>query len=126
MSVNYPVSLINTRLTDVVNAIDAASPPGTLRLLNSGGTTLSSLQLAKPCGTVASGVLTFNGLSLVDPAAAASGTATGARIEDGSGNTIISGLTVGANGTFDIVLSPTATIVAGNTIAITAATITGH
>lgn len=126
MSVVYPVSLINTRLTDVVNAIDAAVPPGTLRLLNAGGATLSSLQLAKPSGTVAAGVLSFSGLALIDPAAAVSGIATGARIEDGNGTTVISGLTVGTGSTSDIILSPTAAIVAGNTIAITVATITGH
>jgi hypothetical protein len=126
MSVIYPVSLINTRLQDVVTAIGAGGSPGVLRLLNSAGTTLSSLQLAQPCGSVAAGVLTFGGMSLIDPAAAASGTAAGARIEDSSGNTIISGLTVGTSSAFDIVLSPTAAIVAGNTIAITQGTITGH
>ena len=126
MSVIYPVTLLNTRLQDVVNAIDAGPAAGVLRLLNSGGSTLSSLALAKPSGSVGGGILTFLGLSLVDPAAAASGLATAARIEDSTGSTVISGLTVGTSSAFDIVLSPSAAIVAGNTIAITQATITGH
>lgn len=126
MSVVYTIPVINTRLQDVVNAIDAGPAAGVLRLLNSGGSTLSSLALAKPSGSVSGGILSFLGLSLVDPAAAASGLATAARIEDSTGTTIISGLTVGNTSASDIVLSPSATIVAGNTIAITQGTITGH
>lgn len=126
MSVVYTIPVINTRLQDVVNAIDAGPAAGVLRLLNSGGSTLSSLALAKPSGSVSGGILSFLGLSLVDPAAAASGLATAARIEDSTGTTIISGLTVGTSSAFDIVLSPSAAIVAGNTIAITQGTITGH
>ena len=126
MSVIYPVTLINPRLQDVVNAIDAGPAAGVLRLLDSGGSTLSSLALAKPSGSVSGGILTFLGLSLIDPSAAASGTAAAARIEDSTGTTVISGLTVGTSSAFDIVLSPSAAIVAGNTIAITQATITGH
>src|SRR3977135_308915 len=106
MSVIYPVTLLNTRLQDVVNAIDAGPAAGVLRLLNSGGSTLSSLALAKPSGSVGGGILTFLGLSLIDPAAAASGLATAARIEDSTGSTVISGLTVGTSSAFDIVLSP--------------------
>lgn len=126
MSVNYPTTLINTRLQDVVTAIGAGGSAGLLKLLDSVGTTLSSMQLAQPCGTVSGGVLSFGGLSLIDPAASTSGTAAAARIEDSTGSTVISGLTVGISSAFDIVLSPSAVIVAGQTIAITQATITGH
>lgn len=127
MGVIYPVLVINGRLQVVEAAIDAGSGAGSLKLLDSGGNTLSTLALADPAGTVAGGVLTFQGMSLVDPAAAASGTATTARIEDSTGATVISGLTVGPpTASTDIVLSPTNIIVAGQTIAITAGTITGH
>lgn len=127
MSVVYPVTLINSRLQVVETAIDAGGSPGNLKLLDSGGNTLSTLQMAIPSGTVAAGVLTFQGMSLVDPAAAASGVASLARIEDSTGAAVITGLTVGPPAaTADIVLSPTNTIVAGQTIAITAGTITGH
>lgn len=126
MSATYTTPIINTRLQAVVTAIDAGASSGILRLLTAFGSVLSSIQLAKPSGSVASGIIQFAGLSLVDPAASASGTATAARIEDSTGATVVSGLTVGTSSAFDIVLSPTAAIVAGNTIAITAATITGH
>ncbi len=125
MSPNYNVNVINSRLQVVTSAIDAGAAAGNLKLLDSIGTTLSTLALSKPSGSVAGGILTFLGMSLVDPAAAASGTATAARIEDSTGTTVISGLTVGTFGT-DIVLSPTNVITAGQTIAITTGTITGH
>jgi len=127
LSVNYSITVLTNRLQQVVNAIDAGATNGVLRLLNSGGTTLSSLSLARPCGVAASGVLTFSGMSLIDPAAAATDSATVARVEDGDGNTIISGLTVGTAGsTSEIVMSPTNFITAGQTVAITAASITGN
>jgi hypothetical protein len=110
----------------VANAIDAGATNGVLRLLSNGGTTLSSLSLARPCGVVAGGVLTFSGMSLIDPAAAVTDSAKFAKVEDGDGNTIISGLTVGTGATSDIVMSPTNFITAGQTVAITAATITGN
>ena len=126
LSVDYNITVLTNRLQQVVNAIDAGATNGVLRLLNSGGTTLSSLSLARPCGVAASGVLTFSGMSLIDPAAAATDSATAARVEDGDGNTIISGLTVGMGSTSEIVMSPTNFITAGQTVAITAATITGN
>ena len=127
MSVDYNITVRTNRLQQVVNAIDAGATNGVMRLLNIGGTTLSSLSLARPCGVAASGVLTFSGMSLIDPAAVATDSAKFARVEDGDGNTIISGLTVGTVGsTSDIVMSPTNFITAGQTVAITAATITGN
>lgn len=126
MSVNYNITLLTNRLQLVANAIDAGATNGVLRLLNSGGTILSSLSLARPCGMAANGVLTFSGMSLIDPAAAAGGSATAARVEDGDGTTIISGLTVGTGSTSEIVMSPTNFITAGQTVAVTAATITGN
>jgi hypothetical protein len=127
MSVVYPSSIINERLQIVASAIDAAGGNGVLRLLNSANSVLSSLQLARPAVTVSGTLMSFNGLALVDPAAAASGVMTVARIEDSAGNIVISGLTVGnaASGGGDITF-PTNTVVAGQTVAITQAQITGH
>ena len=125
MSVNYNTATITSRLQAVSNAIDGGGANGVLRLLDMSGNILSSLPLARPSGSVSGRVLTFNGLSLVDPAAAASGSATGARVEDSTGAIIISGLTVGASTASDIVLSPTSAIVSGQTVAIQQATITG-
>ena len=92
MAVNYSLTALNDRLQGVVTAIDD-SGNGYLRLL-AGGTVVSSIQLANPCGTVNGGVLTFSG-TLLDPAAAHTGFLDSARIEDGVGNVMISGLTVG-------------------------------
>lgn len=122
MSVNYNTAVLNSRLQDVANAIDAGPSNGFLRLLLAGGTVASSFQLARPCASVAGGVLTFLGMSLIDPSAAATGTAAGARFETSAGTVVISGLVINQ----DITLSPSAFITAGQTVAITAATITGN
>jgi hypothetical protein len=126
MSVNYNTPTISNRLQQVVNAMDAGASTGVLRLMDAGGTILSSLSLVKPSATIAGNLMTFSGLSLVDPAAAASGTATAARIEDSTGTVVISGLTVGTGPGVDIILSPTNAIIAGQVIAIQQATITGQ
>lgn len=124
MPVDYNASLLNTRLQDVVNAIDAGPSNGFLKLIGN-GTVLSSFQLSRPCGVVANGVLSFSGLSLIDPAAAATGASTGARIETSDGTVVISGLVTSGNDP-DITFTPNNSITAGQAVAITAATITGN
>ena len=108
----------------VANAIDAGPSNGFLRLL-SGASIISSFQLARPCGVVANDVLTFSGMSLIDPAAAATGLATSGRVEDSTGTIVISGLAVGGS-TSDIVMTPTNFVTAGQTLALVSATITGN
>jgi hypothetical protein len=125
LPVNYNVSTRNNRLQQVANAIDAASPPGNLNLLDGGGNVLAVFQLQQPVGTISGGVLTFSGLSLICPAASQTGTALFANCTDGNGTIVISGLVVNGN-LPDILLTPTQTITAGQTVAITAATITGN
>lgn len=122
MSVNYSVPLRTSRLQLVINAIDAGASNGFMRLLDIGGNVLSSLQLSRPSATVANGVASFNGLALIDPAAAVGGSVAFARMDDSNGNIVISGLTLNQ----DFFLQPTSIIAAGQTIAITAATITGN
>ena len=126
MPVDYSVPTIQGRLQVVLNGIDAGATNGALYLLAGSGTVLSALSLARPCGVISGTQLIFSGMSLIDPAAAASDFATAARVDDGDGNTIFSGLTVSAGSTSDIVMSPTNFITAGQTVAITTATITGH
>lgn len=121
MSVNYTVAVRNNRLQQVVNAIDGAGGSGIMRLLDVSNNILSSLQLARPSGSIASGVLTFSGLPLIDPGAASNGVVAGARIEDSAGNVIVSGLQLGTD-----IFMPSPAISAGQTVAITAATITGN
>ena len=122
MSVNYNITVRTNRLQQVINAIDAGASNGFMRLLDIGGNILSSFQLSRPSAVAANGVATFNGLSLINPSAARSGAAVGMRVEDSSGNVVISGLAANT----DFFMSPNSTITAGQTVAITAATITGN
>jgi hypothetical protein len=92
VTVTYSLPAINARLQAVANTIDATG--NGFILIRSGGTTLSTIQLARPCGIVNGGVLTFSG-TLLDPAAANTGTADNVSITDASGAVVVSGLTVG-------------------------------
>jgi hypothetical protein len=124
LPVDYSNTILTSRLQVVANAIDAGGSNGFIRLL-SGGNVVSSFQLSRPCATVSNDLLAFNGLSLIDPSAAGSGTVTAARCEDSAGNVAIFGLTVGTGSTsFDIIMTPTNNITAGQTVGLTAATIT--
>ncbi len=119
MSVTYRTSLKTTRMNDVVTDIGAT---GHLKIGTAAmGTVLADITLANPAGTVSSGVLTFSSTPLTDSSADNSGTAAAAIVTDGT-NTIISGLTVSTSAA-DINLSST-TIVAGQPVTITSATIT--
>lgn len=125
MSVVYTTTLKNTRLTSVVTAIDA-SGNGLLKFGAAGGFTggnlLSTITFNATAGTVSGGVLTFSGTPLVDSSAANTGTATQAKVQDGSPADVITGLTVSTSAA-DINLSSTS-IVAGQSVTLTSATIT--
>lgn len=122
MSVTYNTTLKNTRLGDVVTAIDAGGAGSLIIGTAAMATTLSTITFAATCGTVTGGVLTFSSTPLVDSSAANTGTAAAAIVKSGGATTIISGLTVGTSGS-DINLSSTS-IVSGQSVTITAATIT--
>lgn len=125
MTAVYPTAVINSRLTDVVNAIDAGGMGGTCKLFDAGSNLISTLQILRPSGTVAGGVITF-AMPWIDPLAAHTGAPVSAKISDSAGNAVITGLTVGTgSSSFDIVLS-NAIITAGQTVAITAASIVGR
>ena len=125
MTVIYNTALKNTRMAAVVSAIDNGGA-GSLLFGASGGFTganlLATIAFDATCGTVSGGVLTFSSTPLTDASAGNTGTATQAEVEDGVGHVVISGLTVGTSGS-DINLSSTS-IVAGQSVTITAATIT--
>ena len=126
MSIQYSLTAINDRLQGVVTAIDD-SGSGVLRLY-AGSTLVSSLTLGTPCGTVNGGVLTLSGTP-TDPSAGGTGSVNGARIEDGAGNVMISGLTVGIplSGA-DIIISNglnTTLISSGQSVALLSAEIIG-
>lgn len=93
MSVDYSVPAINARLEGVVDFIDSGVTNGSF-VIREGTTVLSTISLARPCGTVGGGVLTFDG-TLLDPAAANTGNADNVAIYNGDGNLAIENLTVG-------------------------------
>jgi hypothetical protein len=123
MSVVYSTTAINDRLLGVVTAIGAGN-----FVLKSGATTISTIALQNPCGTVSGGVLTFTG-TLLDTSAAATGAVNTAVINSSDGLTQVSGLTVGIplSGA-DVVISNglnSTVITAGQVVALLSAQITG-
>lgn len=126
MSITYNTSTLNDRMNAVVNNIDAGGGNGVLRLGTAGmSVVIATMSLDFPSGTVAGGVLTFSGMPLGDLAAANGGILANARIEDSNGVIVASGLTIGQSSAFDIVMS-SLNVIAGETVSITSATITGH
>lgn len=124
MAVTYTTAAKNARLDAVATLIDAGASPGKLKIRDGSNVVLATLTLADPCAAAASGgVLTFDfDPDISDSSADASGTAANAIITDSADTTVISGLTVGTSGT-DIVLD-SVSITAGQTVTITAGTIT--
>lgn len=122
MSVIYNTTLKNTRLTSVVTAIDTGGA-GYLEIGDAlFAHVLSTIHFNTICGVVSAGVLTFSGTPLVDVSASKTGTAATAEVFSGGNTLIISGLTV-ATTAADINLSSTS-IVLGQSVTLTAATIT--
>jgi hypothetical protein len=124
MAVTYSTAVKTLRMQAVADAIDAGASSGTLEIGTTAmGSTLATFTLVEPCGTVSGAVLTLDfDPDISESSADASGTAAAAQIKNGSGTVVISGLTVGTSGT-DIVLDSTS-ITAGQTVTLTAGTIT--
>lgn len=122
MAVNYVTAVKNTRMTAVLNAIDAGSGAGKINIYTSAyGTLLVSIALADPSGTVSSGALTLSGMPKT-AIASGSGNAAIARILDSDNNVVAEGLTVGLSAS-DIIID-NVNIASGQTVNITAGTIT--
>jgi hypothetical protein len=123
MAVNYSASLKSARMAAVITAVDAGAGPGTLEICSAGyAAVLATIALADPSFSESGGVITMAGVPRSDNSADNTGTAAAARIKDSNGNIVVSGLTVDI-GTGDIQLSSMA-IVAGQSVTITAGTIT--
>lgn len=133
MSVTYSSTLKNARLqlvADLIAGKTAAASTGTASAGSlvvgtsalSGATgVLATIALGTTPFTVSAGQLLMSGLPL-SAVASATGTAAKAELRDNAGNVIVSGLTVGTSAT-DIVVGSTA-IVSGQTVRVTAGTIT--
>jgi hypothetical protein len=128
MAVNYTLPAINDRLQGVINAIDGGGAAGSL-VLREGGTVVSTITLALPCGTVDGGVLTFGG-TLIDLSAAATGEVDNGIVYDSAGIAQLTGLTVGVppSSGYEILISNginSTLISSGQTVQIVSAQITG-
>lgn len=122
MAVTYSTTVKNTRMTAVRDAIDGGAGPGTIEIGTSGmASVLAVLTCSDPCGSVASGVLTFSAIT-DDASADATGTAAEARIKDSAATIVVSGLTVGTAGS-DINLD-SVSITAGQTVSLTSGSLT--
>lgn len=123
----YTTAEINARLTVVQNTIDAGGLSGFCNIFDGGNNLLARLTMrGPPCGSIASGVLTFT-TPWTAPAATATGVPASATITDSNGATAISGLVVGTfpSSNFDIVFNePQLTL--GKTVMVTFASIVGH
>jgi hypothetical protein len=127
MSIVYNLTTINARLQAVANQIDAGGSNGSLVLL-ANSTIISTVQLARPCGIVSGGVLTFLG-TLLDPSASGTGNVSTGRFQDSNGIIVASGLSAGIPlSGLDIIISnglSSTLITAGQTVQVLSATITG-
>lgn len=122
MPVVYSVAVKNARMTAVMNEIGST---GKIKVLNAEDTVLSSIPLVNPPGTVSSGVLTLDcDPPISDTSADASGIASKAVITDGSDAVHISGLTVTKTGEGGDIQLDNVNIAAGQTVLITAGSIT--
>ena len=122
MAVTYTTTVKQARMTAVATAIDAGSAAGYIEIGTTGmASVLATIPLTDPCGTATGAVLTLT-MPHSDTSADNTGTAAAARIRDSNNTDIITGLTVGLAAT-DIILD-SVSITAGQTVTITAATIT--
>ena len=124
MSVTYTNAVKQARLEAVIAQIDASATAGTLEIGTTGmASVLATFTLADPCGAATNDVLTFDfDPDISDLSADATGTAAEARIKNGDGTAVITGLTVGTAAA-DIILD-SVSITAGQTVTLTTGTIT--
>lgn len=131
MAVVTPSTTVkNAMLTCIRDALDSGSGPGTIKFYTgakpanpsisiSTQTLLGTLTLSDPCGTVASGTLTFNAITS-DSSADASGTATWVRLESSDSAPHLD-MDVSTTGGAGAVQMNTTSIVAGGPISISSA-----
>lgn len=124
MAVTYSTAAKTARMEAVVGLIDAGAGTSTIEIGTTGmASVLAVFDLPDPCGTVSNGVLTFDmDPDLTDSSANNDGTAAEARIKDGDGTAVITGLTVGTSGT-DVILD-SVSITTGQTVTLTTGSIT--
>ena len=123
MAVTYSTATKAARMQAVADKIDGGTGAGKLKIGTTGmGTTIATLTLTDPCGTVSGDTLTLDFDPDISATASADGTAAAAIITDSDDNTIVSGLTVGTTGTHIVLDS--VNITSGQTVTIQTGTIT--
>jgi hypothetical protein len=122
VAVNYSSTLKDSRMTQVLNAIDLNAAPGFMEIGTAAmAAVLVTITFSKPSFSLSTAVLTMLGAPK-SGVASNTGTAAAARIKDGGGTNIpVSGLTVGTSGS-DINLNSTS-ITSGQTVTLTSGTI---
>jgi hypothetical protein len=124
--VTYANTLQRARMTEVVDAIDANAAPANLVISQvTPALDLVEIELDDPSfalGASPSVTITLQGVP-VSGDATATGTAEAARIEDGGGTPIVTGLTVGTAAPAQIILNSVA-ISSGQTVTLNTGTIT--
>lgn len=120
MTIGLASTLRDTRLTAIVNAVDAGSGAGKLLLYTAARPAtgaaitdqilLASITLNDPCGTVTSGVLTLDvDPALADSSANATGTAVWARLVT-SADAFVADLSVGTSAA-DVIVNTTSIVI---------------
>ena len=124
MAVNWNAATQTSRMNASLTTIDAHASPAQLEIGTAAmAATLVTITLSDPSFSVGGTPATLTMLGVPKSVtAAAAGTAAAARIKDGGGVIILSGLTVGTSGQ-DINLNSTS-ISIGQTVTITGGTIT--
>ena len=103
--------------------LEVGAGTATLEIGTTGmSTVLAVIQLATTPGSVTGDVWTAGSLPRTI-AASNSGTAAEGRIKNKNGDAVVTGLTVGTSGT-NVIVSPSTTITSGQTVNLTACTIT--
>jgi hypothetical protein len=123
MAFSYGQALADLRMTDIITKLDAQSGFAVLDIGTTAfGTILVSITLQKPSFSEASETITMLGVPL-SGVAGNTGTAAVARLKDSAGTVWVNNLVVGTSAA-DLILN-SLSITSGQTVTITAGTITG-
>lgn len=99
MAVSYVTAVRTSRMTQVLNAVDAGAGAGLIKVYSGtvpadanasigAATLLATLTCSDPSGTVTSGILTFSAITQ-DSSGDSSGTPTFARVTDSTGSVVL-------------------------------------
>lgn len=125
MAVTYEIDVKTARMQAVADKIDDGSAAGKLIIGTTGmAVTLATFTLTDPCGVAANGALTLDFDPDISSTGTADGTAAAAKIVNSSGTDRITGLTVTQTGGGGDVTLDNTNIKSGQTVIITAGTIT--